>query len=497
MTDTFDDTVDSAIALFRVRIKDTSNPTSRKSLEQATDSFNRFLCGSQVPVSGFNETLVSEWVSWLFSTGYTYKTVVYYVNRLSSLYGKVARETGAEGNGGFTAVKEKLRNTSETEFEIYSTPDIFNRLRRLVLADYSKNTALQLAKDLVLFSLYTGGLTFDKLARYKKDDYLGDDKAVSAIIERYAKAKNKYLFPLKQSEHTASQLKRMVSSLFSDALKSVDIRLSSYTASLPVDLWAITASRCGISAADIAGCIGSVDGMNPVYPFAVGSELSAERKTEIRYRVSRILSKDSEDWYAMQFRPHVDYGMIQDRMKSAGITFSRLFYPMEDIIRRVGKKLRHESRPVIPGLLFFRSKATDLPGLYFHIGDLAWGYRCERNARSSYAVIPQKEIELYEKAVGKFIDSMDEYPQGTFRLEEGDKVEITGGQLRGRPAIFEKEIRKVAKDGHTVTRITNRLRLAGIQNFSWIVELDPRSMKKISDKRFEDLRESIRKETGA
>lgn len=496
MTDIIKHTIDFTLSLFRVKIEEVSNVASKKSLEQAAESFLRFLSATPVPISEFNEALIGEWVSWLFHSGYTYKTVVYYVNRLSSLYGKVAKDTGVKAHNGFPAVKEKLKEASPGSLEINSIPDIFCKLRRLVLTDYANDSIRRLAKDIVLFSLYTGGLPFHKLAHYKKYDYQGNDNAVLAIVEKYSKPKNKYLFPLNQSGHTEGQLNSIISSLFSDALNSVGINLSSYDSILTSDLWAVVAMHCGISAADIAGCMGAANRINPIYSFAVSSELSDEQKNDIRNRVNRILSKDPEDWYAMQFRPRVDYDIIQDRLRTVGLSLAKSFYPMEEIIRRVGKKLKRESRPIIPGLLFFRSKATYLPNLFFHIGDLAWGYRYDRNRRSPYAVIPQKAIEDYQKAVGKFVDDMDAHPEGVFRLEEGDKVEITGGEFSGQPAIFEKEIREIFKDGHTVTRITNRLKLAGMQNCLWVVDLDPRRMTKISDKRFEDLRTNLRNAHG-
>lgn len=492
MTDIYGNIKGCAVTLFRVKISEVSNSASRKSFAQVTESFNLFMSGTPVRLSDFNENLVSEWVSWLFCNGYTYKTVVYYVNRLSSLYGKVAGDGLTEGREGFSAVKEKLKKASAISLEINSITDCFGRLRRMVLTDCSTNSARQLAKDLVLFSLYNGGLSFRRLAGYRKDDYQGSDEAVMAIVERYSKAKNKYLFPLNQSERTPNQLESAISSLFSDALRSAGIKLSSYGGSIPVDLWVRTAMNCGIPAADIAGCVEQTDSVNPVCSFAVRNELTAGRIAEIRSRVARILSRNPEDWYAMQFRPHVTYERVQERLMNTGISFTGSFYPMEEIVRRVGKKLKRESRPVIPGLLFFKSRATELPALFFHIGDLAWGYRYDRNARGPYAVIPQKAIEDYERAVGQFVESMDAYPEGTFHFEPGDKVEITGGDFRGQPAIFEKEVRELGDGPHAARRISYRLKLAGTANFSWVVELDPRQMAKITDERFAALSKTNR-----
>lgn len=461
---------DFALDWLKAKADESDNEAVRKSQRQAVDLFGEFLGGSPLEFDGIDTDLLSEWVSWMFSTGYAYGSVMTYLGRLSALYGKAAKERIAPKSDCFSAVKEKLKDASKSSVEVNSIDDCWGKLRALVLADCSKNPRRQLGKDLVLFSLYNGGLSLDRLAKYKKSEYQGSDEAVQAIVSRNAKPKNKYLFPLHQSELTTKQLRLSISSIYSDTLKSVGINLSECA---PIDLWAVAASRCGFSAADIAGCVGEISGINPLYSFATKAELTSERKTEILSRVTAVLAKDPEDWYAMQFRPYVDYKKLQARLDAVGITLSKTFYPMEEIVRRVGKKMKREQKPVVPGLLFFKSKATTLPDLFCLIGDLAWGYRYSRGPRSPYAVIPQAAIDQYESAIGKFADTIDAYPEGTLRFEPGDTVEITGGDFTGLLAVFEKELRETS-DG--ATRVTHRLRLTGLTNCLWTVDLDPRQL---------------------
>jgi len=474
---------------FRVKVAGIQNEAVRKSHGQAVESFNRFMGGTPVTFDDFNEDLLREWVSWIFYQGYSLETVKVYTGRLSALYGKAVKDGVAKANGCFSSVRARLRDASPGGVEVNSDPDCFRKLRRLVRIDCSKNPARQLAKDIVLFSLYNGGLTFDRLAGYRKTDYEGGDRAVLEIVERYSKAKNRYLFPLRQSERTSGQLSGILSSLFADALGMVGINLKAYTSATPVDLWAVAAMRGGISASDIAGCIGSCGMVNPIFSFATRSELSEERIADIRRHVSEILTIDPDYWYAMQFRPRVDYDMIKRRMEETGISFSKSFYPMEEIVRRVGRKMVCESRPVVPGLLFFQCKASALSGIFFHLGDLAWGYRQTRNVRSPYAIISRKDMDTYQKTIGRFTDGMEIYPEGTVHIGEGDRVEIIGGDLMGHPATFEKEIRETSKGSEDVRRIIYRLRLMGNNNIEWVVRVDPRLVMKISDERYETLKE--------
>lgn len=480
-------TAEDAISLFLVSTGDATSASTRTGSEKALDSFMRFVDCSSLSAAQFDGNLVSEWVSWMFSHDYAYNTVVFYVNRLSALYGKAIRNLTADNSGCFTTVKDKLRDVTPLSLEIFSIQDCFGRLRRLILSDHSANPLRRLSKDILLFSIYNGGISLDRIARFGKDEYTGADDAILAIVERYRKPRSRYLFPLNQSARTPNQLNRAIQSLYSDALRMAGINLSAVHLSAPQDLWAMIAMRCGISASDIAGCLPEEGPVNPTYSFATRHELTSGQKEAICSRVARILSKDPEEWYAMRFRPLVDYAMIQDRLKATGMSLAKSFYPVEEIYRCVGKKIKKETRPVAPGIMFFKSKATVLPRLFYQIGDLAWGYRYSKGAGSPYAIIPQKDIDEYQKAIGQFAESIEEYPEGVFRFEEGDKVEIISGEFTGRPAIFENEIRKITKDGQTVAQITNRLRLAGIENFSWTVELDPRQIAKISDEKFHTL----------
>lgn len=491
MIDITENISNDATRLFRVKIENTENPNTRKNMTKAVDSLQRFSTDSPVQIDDINEDFLHEWVAWLFSNGHTYKTVVQYINMLSSLYGKIVHDGLTEDNGGFSRIKEQLKCASPGSLEINSISDCFGRLRRLVLADYSTNPARCLAKDMVLFSLYNGGLTFDEIARYRKDEYQGSDENVMEIVTRYSKPKNKYLFPLHQSERTPNQLNKAITSLFSDILRSVSINLSSYDSVTCIDLWAAVAIRCGISASDVASSLDGVSHVNPVLSFTKVQELEPERKTEIRQRVSKMLAKDPVGWYAMQFRPYVSYDQLQTRLKSAGISLPATFYPMEEIVRRVGKKMTRESRPVVQGLMFFKSKASELPALFYQIGDLAWGYRMSRNPRSPYAVIQPGAIKEYQRAIGQFADGISEYPDGTLHIEEGDKVMITDGEFCGHPAILEKEIRELSEDGKQITRLYYRLKLAGFNNFTWCVDLDFRRVVKISDEKFEVLKEQL------
>lgn len=478
MSDADVNTADDAIAILRVKASEFPSPSSRRSAEQTVDTFARFIGADALSLSDIDEELVAEWASRMLGSGYTHKTVLHYLNILSSLSRKAANDLGIEPVNSFAVIKARIVDVSPAALEISAVPDCFGKLRSLALSDCSSDSARQLAKDLTLFSLYLGGLSLERIAQFRKDEYTGSDEGAMAIVARYSTPKRKYLFPLGQSSRTPAQLNRAVAALLAKALESVGISLSEYANTTPSGLWAACAQQCGFSAMEIAACLGTAADSNLLCSIAPQRELAPERIAEMRSRVARALATDPEDWYAMQFRPHVDYDKVQARLDADAIAFSKSFYPMEEIARRVGKRIKRETRPVMPGLFFFKSRAAQLSGLFNQIGDLAWGYRTSRKARSPYAPIPQRAIEEYQHAVGKFIDGIDAHPEGSLSLEPGDPVEIIGGEYAGIPAIFEKEVRHTQRGSHPIDRLTYRLRLSPLENYTWTVDLDPRQLTK-------------------
>jgi len=440
---------------------------------QAVGAFNRFMGGTPVELAELEEGLLCEWVAWMSLEGYTRSTVRLYLKYLSSLYGKASKSGLVHDNGCFTEVMSKLEEIGEITPDsplLPCDPDFFPKLRRLVQADYVRSPGLRLAKDVVLFCLYQGGMTFGQIAAYRKDGYTGDDGAVLEIVGRYTKARNKYLFPLRQSSRTAKQLERAVSALFTAALDSVCLSVPSRTdVWLGYEMWACAAHGCGIPAGVISRRISLSGVPGSLIGIAGGSRVTAAAgyaEGDAVRRVSHLLSQDPCRWYAMQFRPHVTYDKVLARLASCPARIIDTYYPMEEIYKRVGKKIVGTGKPLFPGLLFFRAKASEVARLFGAIGDMAWGYRRGRGPGSAYAEISAAELRRCQLAIGSLSPGMEVYPAGTLEPRAGDRLEVIGGEFRGHGATFEKTV-------NTGGRVIYRLRLIGSNAIEWSVDLPP------------------------
>lgn len=454
-------------------------------MTRAVDSFCRFTGGAEINFDSFDESLLGEWVAHQLFHGYYTKTVAYNISKIAAIYNKAVGSGLAKPNEAFSRVLAKVSDSSSTRFDGRNYKDTFQRLQQIIRADYSQQPRKQLAKDMLLFAVYNGGLTFGQIASHRKDDYSDDNGHVVDIINRYAEPKRKYLFPLGQAHSTARQLTRTIADMLHNLLSDVGLGLSATPEYTAIDLWCDVAMGCGVSASDIAACIAPRNGANALTAFVKPAELNDGSISGIRNRVATALSDNPVRWYAMHFRRNVDYGMITQRLKDSGIDPVEIYYPMEEIIRKAGHRKVFENRPVISWLLFFREHVAGINRLYHEIGDLAWGYRQSRDVRSPYASISDKAVRDYQDAIGILSPNTQLLPDEAVDLHEGDCLVVLGGELNGRPAVFlSKEKSPKSGEGN---KIVYRIKLVGGRNINWIVDRDPRLVKKITETQFHEL----------
>lgn len=454
-------------------------------MTRAVDSFCRFAGGAEIGFDSFDEYLIGEWAANQLFHGYYTKTVAYNISKIAALYNKAVAGGLAKPCGAFSRVLEKIGDPSAARFDGRNHRDTFQRLQSIIRADLSTRPRMQLAKDILLFAVFNGGMTLNRVASFRKDDYSGGNRHVAEIVDRYAKPRNRYLFPLGQAHSTARQLSRAVADMISELLSDGGLRLSAAPEFSALELWCDLAMGCGVSASDIAACVAPRSGASAITAFVKPSELDVEDISAIRDRIVTALTENPVRWYAMHFRRNVDYGMITRRMKDKGICPVEIYYPMEEIIRKVGHRKVFENRPVISWLMFFREHDADVDRLYYEIGDLAWGYRRSRDVRSPYACISDRAVRDYQDAIGILNPDTRLLPDEEVELNEGDCLVVLGGELNGRPAVFMSK--RKSPDGGEDGKVVYRVRLAGGNNINWIVDRDPRLVRKISEAQFREL----------
>lgn len=456
----------------------TANQATAESRSKALNALIAFSDASDIPFTALTPEYASLWAAWLIQSGYSQKTAAYYLKQVATLYNEAAASGLVGDTNPFSAIRSRLLAIPEDSFRLPAI-DTVDRLRKFFRdRETIQPSVRRFAADLVAFSILSGGLPFSKLASVKKDSPLPDDETVRRIADSNIRPRNRYVFPLDQSSRTPAQLRKEIAKLFHIALSPYGIPLSPRQEDTPFDLWALVALQNGVSPAALSSLSGgNLPSFNPIIPLLDPVEVSDAEAEAIRAAVSRTLVDNPIEWHAMQFRPFVDFEKVKRAMDEcrAEVSFAELFYPDEEITRRVGNKIMKERRPLIPGLLFFRSRATDIAPMFRNIGHLAWCYRQTGAKSGPYAVIPKSEMQNYQTVIGQFSSDMEIFPTGTLQIKENDRVIMLGGNFIGHQATVSGI--KTDAGGKTICRLI----FIGGNGVEWVVTADPRLLKPVNN----------------
>ena len=221
----------TASDFFRMTIAGTDNRATTANRQKALAAYIDYIGTDTLEFDSFTSRQLSGWAIWLIHAGHTVKTVIHYMKHLSALYGKAIAEGLTVDNGAFNGIVQRLAALPADAIRVDGNP--IDTLRDIILSGSATQKA-NLAKDITLFAILAGGISFDEIAAFEKDNYTGDDPTLKALVARYSKPRNKYLFPLRQSERTPRQLREYVNTLFSATIHV-------HRSLTPADIWSTIA----------------------------------------------------------------------------------------------------------------------------------------------------------------------------------------------------------------------------------------------------------------
>ena len=443
---------------------------------------------SHDPGSSIGSThFLESWLIYLYFRGLTSKSAIHYLDILSALYGKAAEALDLPATTAFSEVKKRLKSALPDIWKARLREDSFEGFLKLLKSslDREEDPATPVVRDMVLVALLNPGLTLAEVGMLRKEDADRFEPAVREILERHIDAKRKFIFPLGQTKHTPKQFRGLVEDLtrrlfekhllqwFGDA----DTTLKTY--------WAYAALRSGMSPHPVTEVTGPLPSTLPILALALresteteiksgvakGHDLSAGRSRVVPDRdtlhpcthapmhpnaaLAALLLSNSPRWYAMRMRRGVRFDHLQRRIEIASekVPAPSVYYPYEEITRRIGKRIEFKRKPVISDIVFFRYRATEIPRLFGEIGDLGWCYR----TGGQYAAIPERSMLAFQQTVGMFTPDFEVGEGGALTLRENEKVVVLGGMFAG----LEGEVLEAME---TTQGVVYRLRLFGESN---------------------------------
>ncbi len=404
---------------------------SQRNYGKALRSFETF-CGVRGVLEATpSAALFADWAVHMWMLGLTAKTAAHYIDILAALFNNVC---GASVD--LCVLKAQLRGGD-------AWPDsagLKRDLERLHALARSATSGRSAAADLVLMALICGALPLEEVARMKKTDVDSTLPEAAAIAERRSSGRRSYLFDLEQSSLTPRRLARRVDAMATDALRMHGLSAAAGADATLAALWACAALGCGIAPAEVAAAMGTRCDALPVLALCRPAELSAGRRAEIVGIVAATFASNPLRWYAMRLRPRVSYEEIAARLDSLGSEVRRpeLFYPYDEIARRIGRKLVFDRRPVIRDIVFFRTRLSEVCPLFCRIGDLAWCYTTSGRPGGAYAAIAPDAFARFQETIGHFTPDYDVEPLGATAPAEGETVVVVNRLFPGCEFDIEK-----------------------------------------------------------
>ena len=470
------------IDFFRSKAE-SKTPSTAKSYIKAIQSLSSYCRSKNFTI--FSKSLPSDWLISLWANGTTYKTALLYTDILASL----SKEAVSDGllsevdHESIATLRSRLRAEGERLWMEPITDAALERVLTLLRLAHRQQKDVSKATDILLLALLEGGvspvkiassLTRDNILSYKERHQGQSGEAIKEIGERNQNPRRKYIFDLDQSRKTPAQIEREVNRLFSELGKQRNIPIIADADSTVKAIWSMLALRVGASPATILARFGKVPASMPILSLIEKNDRVEE--TSLQELVNATILDNPKKWFAMKLRPHVSLEEVESRMDIFAREITRpseIFYPHEEIAKRIGKKLVFRQRPFIADVAFIRSRQTDLLPLFAKIGDLAWCYTVSGKPGSPYAAISPIEFNRFQIAIGRFSPDIDPRPLNTITPNPGEPVILISGPFQGREAIVEEAIPETT-DSPT---IIYRLKIVADNGIEWRVKTDARQLR--------------------
>ena len=197
--------------------------STAKNYRTAIRSLHYFLQQQELMVQDLSPELMAAYSQWLRQHGISMNTASCYLRSLRAIYNKVVKQYDLEDRKPFQDLFTGHTKTVKRS----ATDDDIKRLQAMILP---KHSALQLSRDIFLFSLYAQGMPFVDVAFLRKEQIRDGlivyerhktgqqivvkiEGCMQEIIDRYSKADSDFVFPIITTHNPAQAYKQYQSSL--------------------------------------------------------------------------------------------------------------------------------------------------------------------------------------------------------------------------------------------------------------------------------------------
>lgn len=407
------------------RIK--SSTMSTKALRSLLKTLN----ADDLPVADLTETMLGTWIDGILPR-LSRETVVRYIESISTIYDCALRLGVVADRTLCHNLKHYMANVCSDGLQHIGTAQV-DAVRRLANHTFGK-TAVGVTIDAHLMMFYNAGVPLTDVAAMRYDsDTLCALPHTDAIKDKYRAPIRRYVFPLLQNQRTLKKVCEKLEHDFTAVLRMHGIDLhGKSTSQFMLNVWVAAAKDCGIPLADIAACVADAAADARIASIQP-SALSDEQIADIKLRVANSVADMSRHWYAVRFAGKED--LVRRELEAAANgAYLRIYYPIEEIYKKVGKRRVVDNRPTIRNTLFVQTMPTTVRAIAQQRTEQSRFYimRNKSSRSNQYAIIPDAEMHSFSVLVSNGLDILgeDELDQ-TQIIEEGAYVQITEGMFKG------------------------------------------------------------------
>jgi transcription antitermination factor NusG len=372
------------------------------------------------------DALLQRWVDTLL-TRLTLETLLRYVESLSKIYTFALRDERVTDRDLFVRLR-RYADTLRGEGIDKSAPALVENIRRIARPTVPLTAGMALAADLLLYAFYEV-TPIETLLTQRLDGPEPTMPQLVALRRKYSAPNRKYLFPLNQWATTPAKLQAGMDRSIRQLLQALQIDLGDKTPEAWLSAaWAAAAQTAGIAPADILAF----------------RTLPPEAQAPLKQRVAHTICDMNCHWYALRFtgKEETVQRILEERFPDVPL---RIFYPMDEIHKKKGKRITRETRPTLRNILFLETLPATLDLLARERTDTT-PYAVVRNygrRGTPYAIIPNEEMRRFCAFVSNGLDIMpvEEVVKNT--IAEGAYVRVTEGPYKD----FRGRVIKVKKKG--------------------------------------------------
>lgn len=438
--------------------------------QKAVDSFVSYLRGRDSSLLSDPAVFVCDWTVNICVTGISLQTALPYLNSISGLYKKAVSEGLAPETDIFSRLRTQLKNNGDKLWKSWLTKKSFEHLRNLTRGGLKQSEA----SKVVVYSLINGCMPAAEAANAKLEAASEKDIELLGIDTRQFVKNRKYLFSFDRSGVTPTKQAQTVNDAVMRLFIEKNISVGATADDTLRSYWAYAALRMGIAPHAVLSFFKTVPSGLPILSVCTKEELPEESRKQMTGSVAEMFTCNPPKWYVMRLRPGVKFDELENRLTDLAEILPKpeLFYPCDEIYHRINKKLTVVKKPVIPDIVFFKSRETDVYPMFQQIGEIAWGYKTDGKDGNNYAAIPRSAFERFQEAIGKFTPEYEVAPIGEIPLKQGDTVVIIGAEYANQ----RTEIKKIEKPD-AQGRVIYRMSLLDV-GFEWTVAEDSRLVRK-------------------